>query len=142
MTYKQQDLASAISSKLDIILKDTRIRDEIVDYLANGDFLNSNATEIETIEALGGYDEFSITIYEAFGIYWITATEFDEIGYFDSLEVAIDHAKDEYEPYITALKELEEEEEEEYEDEDYEEEEEQDEDEDEEQDNENDMKDK
>jgi hypothetical protein len=38
-------------------------------------------------------------------IYWIQAPEFDDIGYFGSLEEAKDIAESEYEPFITACKE-------------------------------------
>ena len=66
---------------------------------------------------MGDAGSFPINILRFGPVYWIDAMEFDSIGYFETLENAINCASSEYEPFITALDENEEEEEEEEEEE-------------------------
>jgi len=68
-----------------------------------GDFCDS-------IEALGReYERFEIEIYQVGPIYRIRANEFDDIKWFGSEQEAIDHAREEFAPYIEALEESEDE---------------------------------
>ena len=43
----------------------------------------------------------SINVMQFGSVFWIEAPEFDDIGYFDTLEKAKDAAKFNYEPLIT-----------------------------------------
>ena len=57
-----------------------------------------------TIEGAGPDDDtFSIEVYGFGPVFWISAAEFDDIGYFGSVEEARDYATFEYDAYITEL---------------------------------------
>ncbi|PAW63903.1 MAG: hypothetical protein B9S36_03755 [Verrucomicrobiia bacterium Tous-C2TDCM] len=78
------------------------------------DFVQNRSDLEEIIEASGGegYD-FEIEVLSFGPIFWVRAPEFDDIGYFTSLEDALWHAREFYEPYIETLAALRESEEEE-----------------------------
>jgi hypothetical protein len=60
--------------------------------------------EVAHIEAAAPDGEaFVITVHQAGPLFWITAPEFSDIEYFDSLEAAEDHAQCEFEAYIDEL---------------------------------------
>ena len=60
--------------------------------------------EVAHIEAAApDGDVFVITVHQAGSLFWITAPEFSDIEYFDSLEAAEDHAQCEFEAYIDEL---------------------------------------
>jgi hypothetical protein len=46
-------------------------------------------------------DTFPINVMQFGSVFWIEAPEFDDIGYFDTLEEAKDAAEFNYEPFIT-----------------------------------------
>ena len=46
-------------------------------------------------------DTFPINVTQFGSVFWIEAPEFDDIGYFDTLEEAKDAAEADYEPFIT-----------------------------------------
>lgn len=70
------------------------------------DLIDNEADDVGSITALGAYDEpFDISIMKSGPIYFVSAIENDDIGYFSDLEAARDCAKGNYEPFITAYKE-------------------------------------
>jgi hypothetical protein len=79
--------------------------------------------EVAHIEAAApDNDVFVITVHQAGPLFWITAPEFSDIEYFDSLKAAEDHVQCEFGAYIDELEErllAADEEEEEEEDDDY-----------------------
>lgn len=63
-----------------------------------------NESEVEaSIEALGA-GVFFINILSFGGIFWVQAPEFDDIGYFETLEEAIAEAETEFEGFISEFK--------------------------------------
>ena len=73
----------------------TSIVEMVEESFFSGNFdVHSNVVEELTGE--GGYGEFSIYIHEFHGIFWISAPEFDDDGYFTSKEDAISFAVDRY----------------------------------------------
>ena len=64
----------------------------------------SEGSKGDVIEAAAPYDDvFEIEIRCVGKIYWIHASEFDDICYFRSFEDAYLHAVMNYEPFITEL---------------------------------------
>jgi hypothetical protein len=58
------------------------------------------------VDSLAGWrsaynDTFSIDVMQFGSVFWVEAQEFDDIGYFDTLEKAKDAAEFNYEPFIT-----------------------------------------
>lgn len=83
------------------------LSDEIEDLIGN------NSEPVRDIAARGGMDEFSIQIIRYGPVYWISAPEFDDIGYFGSLRKAVACAQVEYDVYIERVHEGEDDEEDE-----------------------------
>ena len=71
------------------------------------DLIHNNPVVVESLEGLSSaYDEtFPINIVRFGKVFWIDAMEFDDVGYFDTLQKAKDAAEFNYEPFITAAKE-------------------------------------
>lgn len=80
------------------------------EFLATGeleDLVKNQSIEVDTIEAAGGYDHYFNIEIQSFGpVFWIQASEFDDIGYFGSETEAVEHARDEYATYIETLEEI------------------------------------
>jgi|LauGreDrversion4_2_1035121.scaffolds.fasta_scaffold125914_4 hypothetical protein len=73
----------------------TSIVEMVEESFFSGNFdVHSNVVDQLTGE--GGYGECSINIHEFHGIFWISAPEFDEEGFFTTKEDAIAFAKDRY----------------------------------------------
>jgi hypothetical protein len=71
------------------------------------DLVKNHSIEVDTIEAAGGCEHYFNIEIKAFGpVYWIQASEFDDIGYFGSEKEAVEHAREEYATYIETLEEL------------------------------------
>jgi hypothetical protein len=71
------------------------------------DLVKNHSIEVDTIEAAGGCEHYFNIEIKAFGpVYWIQASEFDDIGYFGSEKEAVEHAREEYGTYIETLEEL------------------------------------
>jgi hypothetical protein len=80
------------------------------EFLASGELENlvkNHSIEVDTIEAAGGYEHYFNIEIQSFGpVYWIQASEFDDIGYFGSEKESVEHAREEYATYIETLEEL------------------------------------
>jgi hypothetical protein len=80
------------------------------EFLASGELENlvkNDSVTVDTIEAAGGYEHYFNIEIQSFGpVYWIQASEFDDIGYFGSEKEAVEHAREEYGTYIETLEEL------------------------------------
>ncbi len=72
----------------------------IIDYFDSGAYENESVI-VKSLQGKGDYGAFSIDINEFYGIFWITAADFDSDGYFISLQDAILFAEARFEPYIT-----------------------------------------
>jgi hypothetical protein len=97
-------LDDAIRFSLPLMINNKNALNAIVELMA--DFISSNNFDvssniIETLIGKGDFDEFSINIHEFHGIFWISAPEFDDEGYFISKEDAIEFAVKRFEPFIT-----------------------------------------
>ena len=80
--------------KLIIGILSEKFYDEIV-------YDNDGENTIETIMGLGDYGEFPITIREFCGVFWVSAPEFDDIGFFTNKEDAVSYANINYEPFVS-----------------------------------------
>lgn len=100
-------LEKAIIKSLPKMLKNNNSRNEIVKILEEYiyDNLDANLKIVKTLDGKGSYDAFSINIHEFHGIFWVSAPEFDNHGYFTSLADAVNFAEHRYEPFITNYKE-------------------------------------
>jgi hypothetical protein len=67
------------------------VSDELINLLE--EFIENESSIIHEITALGDYGEFSIGIQNFGPIYWISASDFDSIKYFKSLQDAINCAE-------------------------------------------------
>ena len=80
------------------------------EFIASGELENlvkNYSIEVDTIEAAGGYEHYFNIEIQSFGpVFWIQASEFDDIGYFGSEKEAVEHAREEYGAYIETLEEL------------------------------------
>jgi len=65
------------------------------------DNLDANLKIVKTINGKGSHDAFNINIHEFHGVFWVSAPEFDDQGYFSKLDDAITFAEHRYEPYIS-----------------------------------------
>ena len=97
-------LNEAIRFSLPLMIKNQNSLNVIIEIIA--DCISSNNSEvssniIETLTGKGDFDEFSINVHEFHGIFWISATEFDDEGYFISKDDAVEFAVKRYEPFIT-----------------------------------------
>jgi hypothetical protein len=71
------------------------------------DFVRNRSSLEEIVEASGGEGfDFEIEIRSFGPFYWISAPEFDDIGYFSKPGDALEHAEEVYGPYIETLAEL------------------------------------
>jgi hypothetical protein len=104
MKKTQFTLDQALRTSLPKMIKDKKALDAIVEILEDCIYLNNfdvNSNIVETITGKGDFDEFGINIHEFHGVFWISAPEFDDDGYFTSIDDAIAFAEDRYEPFIT-----------------------------------------
>ena len=80
------------------------------EFIASGELENlvkNHSIEVDTIEAAGGCEHYFNIEIQSFGpVFWIQASEFDDIGYFGSEKEAAEHAREEYGAYIETLEEL------------------------------------
>ena len=83
--------------------------DELIDKIQ--EIVDDYSDVVEEIEALGAYDEpFNVMIMSFSEIlFWVRANEFEDVGYFSSMDEALNYASDNFEPFFTALREQEEE---------------------------------
>ena len=108
MKKTQFTLDQALRTSLPKMIKDKKALDAIVEILEDCIYLNNfdvNSNIVETITGKGDFDEFGINIHEFHGIFWVSAPEFDNHGYFTSLADAVNFAEHRYEPFITNYKE-------------------------------------
>ena len=103
MKQDEISLAEALRRKLPEMItnKDalTKIVEMVEESFFSGNFdVHSNI--VEELTGVGGYGEFSIYIHEFHGIFWISAPEFDDDGYFTSKEDAISFAEDRYSTFL------------------------------------------
>ena len=71
------------------------------------DLVHNNASEVDSIQALGrDEDVFEIVINRYGPVFYISANEFDNTGYFASLKEALEYSEQEFEPYLSALAEV------------------------------------
>jgi hypothetical protein len=104
MKKTQVTLAQALRTSLPKMINDKKALDAIVDILEDCIYSNNfevGANIVETITGKGDFDEFNISIHEFHGVFWISAPEFDDDGYFTSVDDAIAFAEVRYEPFIT-----------------------------------------
>jgi hypothetical protein len=74
---------------------------EILEDYINSDNFDISSNIVKSLTGKGDFDDFSINIHEFHGIFWISAPEFYNDGYFTSKEDAISFAQERYEPFIT-----------------------------------------
>jgi hypothetical protein len=67
------------------------------------DLVSNNSIVADSLTGWSSADDdtFGINIMQFGSVFWIEAPEFDDIGYFDTLEDAKEAAKFNYEPFIT-----------------------------------------
>jgi len=103
MKQDKISLAEALRQKLPEMIKDKGALYTIVEILEESFFSHSfdiHSTVVEQLTGEGGYGEFSINIHEFHGIFWISAPDFDDDGYFLSKEDAISFAEDRYNSFL------------------------------------------
>jgi hypothetical protein len=89
-------ILSKLTSQEPLVEEELSAHDIVVDLI-------HNHSEVEhSLTGLGSAGEFPINIMRFGTVYWIEAPEFDDIGYFDSVESARQCAEGNYEPFITA----------------------------------------
>ena len=102
MKNTQLKFEEALGSAMPRILHDKKSVSLLVEILQEHLFSADTDHYIaEELTGKGSFGEFSIHIYEFLGIYWIAAPDFDDEGYFTSLNDALSFAKKRYEPFIT-----------------------------------------
>jgi len=104
MKKSQLTLDQALKTSLPKMLKDKKALDAIVEILEDCIYSNNfdvGSNIVETLTGKGDFDAFSINIHEFHGVFWISAPEFDDDGYFTSIDDAIAFAEDRYGPFIT-----------------------------------------
>ncbi len=104
MKKTQFDLDKALSKALPEMVKDKKALDKIVEIIADciySNNFNADSNVVESLTGKGDFDEFEISIHEFLGVFWVSAPEFDDDGYFLSKEDAIAFAEDRYGPFIT-----------------------------------------
>jgi hypothetical protein len=93
-----EEILAKLKAGLPLSDNELSAHDIIVDLVMN------NSVAEDTISGLGAYDdEFPIDLMRFGSVYWIAALEFDDIGYFETIEAARRCAECEFEPFITAL---------------------------------------
>lgn len=103
MKHDEISLAEALSKKLPEMVKNKEALTSIVEMVEESFFSGNfdvHSNIVEELTGVGGYGEFSIYIHEFHGIFWISAPEFDDDGYFTSKEDAISFAKDRYSSFL------------------------------------------
>lgn len=105
MHSEELSLKEALTQKLPQMIQDEKARDQIIEilqeYLSSGSF-DQDELVVESLTGKGDYGEFSIDICGFHGIYWVTAPDFEDMGYFLELDEAIENAKSNYDSFITA----------------------------------------
>ena len=104
MKKSQVTLDQALRISLPIMIKDNKALDTIVEILEDCIYSNNfdvGSNIVETITGKGDFGEFDINIHEFHGVFWVSAPEFDDQGYFSKLDDAITFAEHRYEPYIS-----------------------------------------
>jgi hypothetical protein len=94
---RSAEIVNKLKSGLPLLDCELSAYDIITDIVGN-----ESAVEWSTA-GLGSEDEFPINVMRFGTVYWIEAQEFDPLGYFETIEQAIDVAEICYEPFITAL---------------------------------------
>lgn len=74
-------------------------KDELNDILI--DLLGEKGEPAAEFIGRGDFDEFPITVMRFGPVCWITAMEFDDIGFFDEVSAASEAAASNFEPFIT-----------------------------------------
>ncbi|MER2266795.1 hypothetical protein [Methylobacterium oxalidis] len=83
--------------------EDLACKDEsLVDLVEES--VHCNAELAGSLAAWGDYGEFAINLMRFGNMYWIDASDFDNIGYFCTFESALEYAELNYEPFLTAYK--------------------------------------
>jgi hypothetical protein len=98
-------LDEALRISLPKMIENKKALDAIVEILEDcisSDNFDISSNIVESLTGKGDFDEFSINIHEFHGIFWISANEFDDDGYFTSIDEAISFAEQRYEPFITS----------------------------------------
>ena len=104
MKKTQFTLDKAIRKGLPEMLKDKKAQDKIVEIVANSIYSNNFDADSNVVESLtgkGDFDEFNINIHEFLGVFWVSAPEFDNDGYFTNKDDAIAFAEDRYDAFIS-----------------------------------------
>ncbi len=103
MKEKTVTLDEAFRISLPKMIKNKKALDLIVEILENSFYSNKldcDSKIVKTLKANGDFGRFDIYIHELYGIFWITAPEFDDDGYFTTKEDAIEFAEDRFEPFL------------------------------------------
>jgi hypothetical protein len=104
MKKTQLNLDKALSKALPEMVKDKKALDKIVEIIAESIYSNDFDAKSNVVECLtgkGDFDEFSINIHEFLGVFWVSAPEFDDDGYFTNKDDAIAFAEDRYDAFIS-----------------------------------------
>lgn len=97
-------LAEALRISLPKMINDKLALEALVDILEDyiySDNFDINSNIVDSLTGKGDFGEFSINIHEFHGIFWISAPEFDDDGYFTSKDEALSFAENRYETFIT-----------------------------------------
>jgi hypothetical protein len=97
-------LDEALRISLPKMINETKALEAIVEILEEciySDNFDISSKIVGCLTGKGDFGEFSINIHEFHGIFWVSAPEFDNDGYFTSKEDAILFVQERYEPFIT-----------------------------------------
>lgn len=97
-------LDDALRIRLPKMINEKKALDAIVEVLEdhiNSDNFDISSSIVQSLTGKGDFGEFSINIHEFHGIFWISAPDFDDDGYFTSKGDALSFAENRYEPFIT-----------------------------------------
>ena len=105
MENSKLSLFDALRSSLPNMIKSPKALDAIAEILQ--EYLHENSWDtknnvIDYFTGKGSFGEFQISIHEFHGVYWVTAPEFDDDGYFTNVDDARSFAGKRFEPFITA----------------------------------------
>lgn len=104
MNNTQVTFTQALGKSLPQMIQDHKGLNAIVEaieqYILSDEF-DEDSHIVKTLIGEGDFGEFDIDIHEFLGVFWISAPEFDDDGYFNSLDDAIVFAEYRYEPFIT-----------------------------------------
>jgi hypothetical protein len=104
MVKKTISLNEALRISLPKMINEKKALDAIVEILEEciySDNFDISSNIVQSLTGKGDFDDFSINIHEFHGIFWISAPEFDNDGYFTSKEESISFAEERYETFIT-----------------------------------------